>query len=35
LLGDTNNTTPCLTSDNVDANDAAFASTFPYLGTAH
>ncbi len=25
----------CLTTDNVGANDRAFSSTFPYLGTAH
>jgi len=34
-LLDASNTTPCLASDNVDANDAAFPNTFPYLGTAH
>lgn len=31
LLGNTNNVTPGLTTDNVDANDVAFLSTFPYL----
>ena len=31
LLGNAANVTPGLTTDNVDANDAAFSSTFPYL----
>ena len=31
LLGNTNNVTPGLTTDNVGANDKAFSSTFPYL----
>jgi len=31
LLGNTNNVTPGLTTDNVDANDVAFLATFPYL----
>jgi len=31
LLGNTNNVTPGLTSDHVNANDKAFSSTFPYL----
>ena len=35
LLGNTNNVTPGLTTDNVNANDAAFRSTFPYLAAAH
>ncbi|MGH7671517.1 MAG: DUF4331 family protein [Gemmatimonadales bacterium] len=35
LLGNTNNVTAGLTTDNVDANDKDFASTFPYLATAH
>lgn len=35
LLGNTNNVTPGLTTDNVSANDAAFLTTFPYLGAAH
>jgi hypothetical protein len=35
LLGNTNNVTPGLTTDNVDANDTAFGSTFPYLAAAH
>ncbi len=34
-LLDPNNTTPCLTTDNVDANDVAFSTTFPYLAAAH
>jgi len=34
-LLDLNNTIPCLTTDNVSANDVAFASTFPYLAAAH
>lgn len=35
LLGNTNNVTPGLTSDNVPANDVPFRTTFPYLGLAH
>jgi hypothetical protein len=35
LLGNTNNVTPGLTTDNVGANDVAFRSTFPYLAAAH
>lgn len=35
LLGNTNNVTPGLTTDNVPANDVAFRTTFPYLGLAH
>lgn len=35
LLGNTNNVTPGLTTDNVDANDVPFRSTFPYLAAAH
>lgn len=35
LLGNTNNVTPGLTTDNVPSNDKAFGSTFPYLATAH
>jgi hypothetical protein len=31
LLGNNANVTPGLTTDNVDANDAAFLTTFPYL----
>ncbi len=31
LLGNGTNVTPGLATDNVDANDAAFATTFPYL----
>ena len=31
LLGNTNNVTPGLTTDNVAANDVAFGGTFPYL----
>jgi len=34
-LLDPNNTTPCLTTDNVGANDVAFSTTFPYLAAAH
>jgi len=33
LLGNTSNVTPGLTTDNVDANDKAFGSTFPYLAS--
>jgi uncharacterized protein DUF4331 len=35
LLGNTNNVTPGLTTDNVNANDKAFGSTFPYLAPAN
>lgn len=35
LLGNTNNVTPGLTSDNVGANDRPFGTTFPYLAAAH
>jgi hypothetical protein len=35
LLGNTNNVSPGLTTDNVGANDVAFSSTFPYLAAAH
>ena len=35
LLGNTTNVTPGLTTDNVNSNDVAFGSTFPYLATAH
>ncbi len=35
LLGNTNNVTPGLTTDNVPANDVPFRTTFPYLGVAH
>ena len=35
LLGNTSNVTSGLTTDNVDANDKAFGSTFPYLAAAH
>ncbi|MGH7711167.1 MAG: DUF4331 family protein [Gemmatimonadaceae bacterium] len=35
LLGNNNNVTPGLTTDNVDANDRAFSATFPYLATAN
>ena len=35
LLGNNNNVTPGLTTDNVDANDKAFGATFPYLASAH
>jgi hypothetical protein len=34
-LLDPNNTTPALADDNVDANDVAFGTTFPYLAAAH
>jgi hypothetical protein len=34
LLGNTNNVTPGLTTDNVNANDVPFRSTFPYLAAA-
>jgi hypothetical protein len=32
---DPNDVTPGLTTDNVDANDLAFSTTFPYLAPAH
>lgn len=35
LLGNTNNVSPGLTTDNVPANDVPFRSTFPYLAAAH
>ena len=35
LLGNTNNVTPGLTTDNVGANDVAFQGTFPYLAAGH
>lgn len=35
LLGNTSNVTVGLTTDNVDANDKAFGSTFPYLAAPH
>lgn len=35
LLGNNSNVTPGLTTDNVDANDKPFGSSFPYLATAH
>lgn len=35
LLGNTNNVSPGLTSDNVSSNDVAFGGTFPYLAPAH
>jgi len=35
LLGNTNNVSPGLTTDNVSNNDVAFGTTFPYLATAH
>ena len=35
LLGNTNNVTPGLTSDNVNANDVPFRAGFPYLAAAH
>lgn len=35
LLGNTNNVTPGLTTDNVNSNDVAFGTTFPYLAAAH
>jgi len=35
LLGNTNNVSPGLVSDNVPSNDVAFRSSFPYLGAAH
>ena len=35
LLGNPNNVTPGLTTDNVSTNDVPFQATFPYLGAAH
>jgi hypothetical protein len=35
ILGNNNNVTPGLTTDNVGANDVAFGTTFPYFGVAH
>ena len=35
LLGNTNNVSSGLTTDNVSNNDVAFGTTFPYLATAH
>lgn len=35
LLGNPNNVTPGLVSDNVPANDSPFGTTFPYLAAAH
>lgn len=35
LLGNNNNVTPGLSTDNVPMNDKAFGATFPYLATAH
>ena len=35
LLGNTNNVSPGLTTDNVGANDVAFSASFPYLAAAH
>ena len=35
LLGNTNNVSPGLTTDNVSNNDVAFGATFPYLAAAH
>ena len=35
LLGNSNNVTPGLTTDNVNSNDVAFGSAFPYLAAAH
>lgn len=35
LLGNTNNVTPGLVTDNVPSNDVTFRTTFPYLGAAH
>jgi hypothetical protein len=35
LLGNTNNVTPGLTTDNVNANDVTFSGSFPYLAAAH
>ena len=35
LLGNTANVSPDLTTDNVNSNDVAFGSTFPYLAASH
>ena len=35
ILGNNNNVSPGLTTDNVPANDVAFSATFPYFGVAH
>jgi hypothetical protein len=35
LLGNTDNVTPGLTTDNVSANDVPFRTSFPYLAAAH
>ena len=35
LLGNTNNVTPGLTTDNVGANDEPFSGSFPYLAAPH
>jgi hypothetical protein len=35
LLGNNNNVSPGLTTDNVGANDVAFGASFPYLAKAH
>jgi len=35
LLGNTNNVSPGLTTDNVDANDVQFGATFPYVAASH
>lgn len=35
LLGNTSNVSPGLTTDNVNTNDVAFGSTFPYLAASH
>lgn len=35
LLGNTASVSPGLTTDNVNTNDVAFGSTFPYLAPAH
>jgi hypothetical protein len=35
LLGNVNNVSPGLTTDNVDGNDVAFQTTFPYLSPGH
>ena len=35
VLGNTNNVSPGLTTDNVPSNDVAFGSSFPYLAPGH
>jgi hypothetical protein len=35
LLGNTNNVSPGLTTDNVGGNDVPFGTSFPYLAAAH